>query len=374
MDRDELDARIRSRRVDQPYRRGGYAEEWDDDAAPGYRPFEPEPEDELARHAEADAASAPQHVDNMADEVPPAVQAEGHEPEPAAPAAPPLGPEAREAPAPYRRGREVEDAPEASVAPEPAPAAPPPAAVTAAPDPWASRSVEPPPPAVEDPEYATYDEEGWPADEPYYVPADDDDGRRGGAAAPIIGFVALGVVALLLGVFFSNVFGGNGVAQGSASPTASATDVATETAVPTPDVTSSAAPSSSGSANASEGPPIEFPDGFTATTEPCLTQPNQRGCASDGTTNSGRMWVYIGFQKGRSSDVVGMTIVDSADAVVAQASIELSQVNCPVDVPCNGWLLFPGFGTPYTGLAAGDYRIRINRNGLPAAEADFTVS
>jgi hypothetical protein len=389
LDRGELDARIRSRRVDQPYRRGGYPDEWEAGAAPGYQPFAPEPEDELAQRHDADGAPSPV-VDNFTERSEPGPEEWPHE-EDLPPATPASAAPPAESADPWRRGREVPDEPprerESLVPPigatpvapivEPAPTVEP-APVAARVDPWASRPVEPPP-AVEDPEYGMNDEEGWPADEPYYVPADDGAGeRRGGSALPIIGFVALGVIALLLGVFFSNLFGDDQqVARTTPSPTATHTVAATPSASETPAASSSAAPSVSGQPNASEGPPITFPDGFVARTEPCVSQPNSNGCNADGATNSGEIWVFIDFESGRRDDVIGMTIVDDAGGVVAQASIELSELGgggCPANAPCNGWLLFPGFGTPYSGLEPGDYRIRINRNGLPAAEADFTVT
>ena len=362
MDRDELDTRIRGRRVDPAYRRGAYADERGDPDAGGYAPFQPEPEDALAKRADPDAGPA-QHLDNIPDE-------------PEIPAAPSD---------PWRRGREVPEEPEPvdrTLVPPlpPFDRSPPPVAgsqpaAPSQPDPWAARAVEPPPP-IEDGEYAAGDDEGWPADEPYYVPADDDRGRRGGSSAlPIVGFVALGVIALLVGVFFSNLFSGDQpAARVTPSPSAAATTPAASS--PSAAATTSAGPSTSGQPNSSEGPPITFPDGFVATTQPCVSQPNASGCDSDGATNSGSIWVYIGFEKGRGDDVLGMTIVDDAGSVVVQASLELSELGGPCEEGgvCNGWILFPGFGTPYSDLEAGDYRIRINRNGLPAAEADFTVT
>lgn len=365
MDRDELDARIRGRRVDPAFRRGAYADEWGDPDVGGYAPFQPEPEDALAVRTDApDAAQAPR-VDHMRDEPPP--------PPAAAPADP------------WRRGREVpepepEPEPPGSLVPPLPPFDPTPPVVAdevPAPiqhDPWAGRAAEVPPPIDEGPYAAADDDEGWPAEEAYYVPAHDDDDRRGGSSVlPIVGFVALGVIALLVGVFFSNLFSSDEpVAQVTPTPSVAASSAAaapTDSAAP-----SSAGPSTSGQPNASGGPPITFPDGFIATTQPCVSQPNASGCNSDGATNSGSIWVYISFEKGQRDDVLGMTILDAAGAVVAQASIELAQVNCPADVACNGWILFPGFGTPYSDLESGDYKIRINRNGLPAAEADFTVT
>ena len=394
MDRGELDARIRSRRVDQPYRRGGYPDEWEGGAAPGYQPFAPEPEDELAQRQDAESGTTP-IVDNFA-ELPPEPPAAAAEEWPLEEELPPAAPIDAAPPAetadPWRRGREVPDEPprehQSLVPPigatpvipavEPAPTVEPAPVAAAHVDPWASRTIEPPP-AVEDPEYGMDDEEGWPADEPYYVPADDGGGeRRGSSALPIIGFVALGVIALLVGVFFSNLTGGNPqVGQVTPTPTASGTPAASPTASDTPIASTSANPSVSGQPNASEGPPITFPDGFVARTEPCVTQPNSKGCDADGATNSGDLWVYINFESGRREDVIGMRILDASGAVVTDASIELAGLpggGCPANAPCNGWLLFPGFGTPYSGLEPGEYRIRINRNGLPAAEASFTVT
>ncbi len=374
LDRDELDSRIRGRRVDTPYRRGGYA---DEPAAGGYAPFEPEPEDALAQRGEPDGPRP--YVDNVRDEAPPAPPPAGDPWRRGREVPPPGGSDMEEEEEAAPPGSLVAPLPPLDIAPSPTVDAQPAAPVQ--PDPWAARPVEPPPPA-EGPQYGageSYDmpgdDEGWPAEEPYYVPADDYDDRRGRSSVlPIVGFVALGVIALLMGVFFSNLFGDDDpVARQTGSPSAVASSAAatpSETAATSP----SAGPSTSGQPNASEGPPITFPDGFVATTQPCVSQPNASGCNSDGATHSGSIWVYIGFEQGQREDVLGMTILDSADAVVAQASIELAQVECPPEVACNGWILFPGFGTPYSDLEAGEYRIRINRNGLPAAEADFTVT
>jgi hypothetical protein len=52
---------------------------------------------------------------------------------------------------------------------------------------------------------------------------------------------------------------------------------------------------------------------------------------------------------------------------VGDGSIELRAINCGRS--CNGYVRFQ-FGS----LAPGDYTIRVNRNGHPAAEAAFTVS
>lgn len=389
MDRDELDARIRQRRgPETPYRRGAYADEWSGDAE-GYAPFEPEPEDALAVREEAGAAPGAPRVDHVDDAyVPPAPEANS----PAADEAEAPVEAGAAAPGdPWRRGREVPDEPAPSLVP-PIPAAvpldeaaPPPDAFAAPEvDPWAGTAVPPESAAAPEPTAPGYDERAYgddagaygayaPGDEPWDAQAYDaseEEPRRGGGLA-IVAFLAIGALALIVGAFLSGIFTSNGVAD--ASPTATPTVAVTSTPEPTPAETPSTSGGASGSANASEGPPIIFPDGFVAQTQACSTEPNGSGCNSDGSTNDGSMWVWIGFEKGSRNDVMGMTILDSAGNVSAQASIELSQVGCRASGACNGWILFPGFGKPFTGLDPGDYRIRINRNGLPAAEAPFTV-
>jgi hypothetical protein len=93
------------------------------------------------------------------------------------------------------------------------------------------------------------------------------------------------------------------------------------------------------------------------------------GCVEDGSTLSGdTVWVWAGFTKGTGEDVVGVTLVDSASGdEIQDASLELSRVNC-TNI-CNGYLKF-SFG----GVTAGDYTLRVSRNGTFAAEAPFTVS
>ncbi len=392
MDRDELDARIRQRRgPETPYRRGGYADEWSGDAG-GYAPFEPEPEDALAVREEAAAAGAPRpdHVDDARalpppDAAWPAVDDSAVAPEAEVPRA------SDEAAAdPWRRGREVRDEPAPSLVPPFPPAVPvdaasPPDAPGPPPtDAWADNAAAPEAVQAPEPPAGAYDERAYgddagaygaytPGDEPWDAQAYDayeEEPRRGGGLA-LVAFLAIGALALIVGAFLSGLFTSNGVAD--ASPTATPTAAVTSTPEPTQAQTPSTSGGASGSANASEGPPIIFPDGFVAQTQACSTQPNGSGCNSDGSTNDGKMWVWIGFEKGSRNDVIGMTILDSAGNQSAQASIELSQLGCGAKGACNGWILFPGFGTPYTGLSAGDYRIRINRNGLPAAEAPFTV-
>ena len=181
-----------------------------------------------------------------------------------------------------------------------------------------------------------------PWDAQAYEAYEEEPRRNGGLA--IVAFLAIGALALSSGHFCPGIFTSNGVA--ARAPPRAPTAAVTSTPEPTQAQTPSTSGGASGSANASEGPPIVFPDGFVAQTQACSTQPNGSGCNSDGSTNDGKMWVWIGFEKGSRNDVIGMTILDSAGKVSAQADIELSQLGCGANGACNGWILFPGFGRP----------------------------
>ncbi|HEY8921056.1 MAG TPA: hypothetical protein VIN32_00320, partial [Candidatus Limnocylindria bacterium] len=120
------------------------------------------------------------------------------------------------------------------------------------------------------------------------------------------------------------------------------------------------------------GGPVVFPDGFTARTEPCAQEPSsQDGCNSSGATISGgSVWVWVGWRKGNNSDTIGATIVDAAGTAVADGHIPLSSIGENGCGPsCNGWARFK-----FSGLAVGNYTIRVDRNGTLAAEATFTVT
>jgi hypothetical protein len=177
-------------------------------------------------------------------------------------------------------------------------------------------------------------------------------------------FVVLGIVAVGIGAALSGVFG-DGVAQATPTPTA----LVTQQATPSPTLEPSLEPSIEPSAEPTPGggSPFIFPDGFTAETQPCAEQPESfSGCDSSGATVSdGAVWVWIGFRKGNADDVVSVTIVNAAGATAGEGSVSLSII---CDDTCNGWLRFR-FGS----LEPGNYGIRVARNGLPAAEASFTV-
>jgi hypothetical protein len=358
MDRSELEERLRARRPNEgPFRRGGVQ----GDEGAWARPFEPEPEDALARREEPGDLPA-RHVDNLpADyEAPayeePAYEEPAYQPPPPAPARP----EPTRAEPQWRRGDPLPPEPE----PEPARPVEPALQV---------RRGAPPAPVAyavpEEPEEPYLDEDDEYLDEydyPYGDATQEVPRRSGGGPLMIVGLAALGLAALLAGVLLSGLFApGPGVALESPTPT----ERPAASAAATPSDAASA--EASGSPVPSDGPPQTFDDGFTADTQPCAAEPESpTGCDSSGTQIAAGdpLWVWIGFKRGTNDDVIGITVVDTASgSSVADASYELARLGAQSD-RFNGWLKFP-----FSGIGAGDYQIRISRNGVPAAEASFSV-
>lgn len=358
MDRDELQDRIRQRRSGgEPYRRGAPA-----DGYTGYERYEAEPEDAQARRA---GRPNERRHDVFRD----------REPAAAAPSLPP--------PAPVEfPGRD--DPRESSLVPPIEPAS---TEVTREADDWARPATsvasappptEAPPPAdwpVDDAGYgehvdnfddeATYDEEGY----PYAYEWDDDRDRRpsGAGAFAILGFLALGVLALLGGAVIAGLFSGDPT-TGAADPTLTPSPTLAESLAPTPTVAPSATPSAAVSPSVgASGEPVVFPDGFTAQTQPCIPgSAGTNGCNSNGASNSGSVWVWVGFRSGTQDDVMSATVLSEDGTVIGNGSIELARINC--GRVCNGWTYFP-FGN----LQPGTYDVMVERNGQLAAETEFTV-
>jgi len=303
---------------DAAFRRGSTAGEGFGEGSSSYQPYRPEPEDELIL-PEADADSI---VDAHVDNTPPGFD---DQPPPIVVGVPPVA-----------RG------PAAAAAP-----ASPPAPQWRGPD-------EPYDPAE------AYEDR-------YRPPGDEWDRPRSGVSPLAIGgFVLLGVLAIAVGAFISGIFSG-GVAVASPTPTPLASVAPSATLQPTVVPTPSASPPVA--SIAASGSPGAFADGFTARTQPCATEPaSQDGCNSSGATvTGGSVWVWVGFRKGSDADVLGVTLVNSAGTSVGDGSLPLGTISCGNS--CNGWARFR-FG----GLSPGDYTIRVDRNGAPAAEATFTVT
>ena len=335
MDRDELQDRIRARRSGaDPYRRGGPA-----DDVPGYERYEPEPEDDRARPSRA----ADQRHRDYFDERPAAA--------PVPDRTEPEWPEARR-----DLTRETDDHWAAPVA-----------AGTSAAAAGAAAAGEP----ADEPTYVDNFDDAAYGDETYYEydQYPDEERRSGGGALAIVGFLALGVLALLGGAALAGVFGEdeNGVAQPTPTPTVTSSPIATEspTLTPSPDATAAETPDATASPDEEE--PVVFPDGFTAEAEPCLPgSAGNNGCDSNGARNSGTVQIWVGFRNGTASDVIGSELIGPEGNTISTGSIDLARINCGNS--CNGYTYFN-----YANLEPGTYEVEITRNGQLADTITFEV-
>jgi hypothetical protein len=377
LDREELQDRIRTHRPgDAAFRRGSQVGGASELGPLTYRPYQPEPEDELVLPGGAGEEAAPAHIDNTAPDFdqppppPPKVDL------PPVAAAPVVAEEAPGGPAPVEPPPIV--ATPALTPPPVSPALDAPLPAEPQPAPWRPA----PPPAPVEPFEAAPPQ--WSADERYLGAEGGDGGdgsgryrdprdewdRRGSGMSPLAigGFVLLGVLAIAVGAFMAGLFSG-GAAVDSPSPTPLPSTSASASLQP------SLGPSSGPSAPASLSPsatPVPPPDQFTARAEPCAEQPaSQDGCGSSGSTvTNGSVWVWVGWQKGSDADTLGVTIQDTTGATVGTGSLALSSIGASgCGASCNGWARFK-FG----GLAPGDYTIRVDRNGVQVAQSSFTVN
>jgi len=333
MDRDELQERIRARRSGaEPYRRGEVADE-----EAGYQRFEPEPDDARIQRGQRADARRPDHLGESA-------AAAG-------------APTSRADRPDLTRDRDDWTAP---VAPAAAPA---PSRLDAGPDLAAAEQPE----TVD-----AYDDDFGDAyqDPPYeYDQWEEPERRSSGAGAfAILGFLALGVLALFGGAVVAGLFSDDDPGVGSAS----ATPAVIASVAPDVSAEASLQPSVAASAAASEAPasgePVVFPDGFTAEAQPCLPgSAGGTGCSSNGANNSGTVDIWVGFENGTANDIIGATIVGPDGATVAEGSIDLARINCGAS--CNGWTYFN-----FRNLTAGTYEVRVTRNGDPASQTSFEVS
>ncbi|MEP7082138.1 MAG: hypothetical protein ABI841_04075 [Chloroflexota bacterium] len=345
LDRDELQERIRARRSGgEPYRRGGSA----GDHAAGYQRFQPEPEDRGARRSGADDEPRPDLLPEAP--LPPNRPA-------AAVAAESRAPVTRQ---PYERPdltRDRDDWTAPTRDSEPA--------ATARPASYLA-PVEDYREADGDGDLGVYDEPAYVED---YEEWDEEPRERrsaGAGAIAILGFLALGVLALLGGAVLAGVFGDNpqtGVIDTSPSPSVSAAATAEETPAETPSDEPAGTPRASGDV-------IVFPDGFTADVQPCLPgSADVDGCESNGQTNGGSLDIWVGFTNGTEEDVISAQVF-SPDGTPAGSpgTIDLARIGCSPTCP-GGWTYFP-----FSGLPEGTYEVVVTRNGEPAGETSFVVS
>jgi len=334
MDRDELQDRIRARRSGaDPYRRGGVA----DEGTGGYQRFEPEPEDSQARRSQRPEE---RHRD--------AFEERGAD---AGGTAPPS----------FRRPDITRDADDWQERPSIVPPLPP----------HSSAAASPPSPPDDAPAYVdNYDDE--PAYPYEYEEWDDGRARRssGAGAFAILGFLALGVLALLGGAVLAGVFSSDPNAAGT-DPTLTPSPLILQSIAPSE--AASAAPSTGGSAAPSgvppaSGEPVVFPDGFAAEAQPCIPgSATVNGCDSNGARNGGQVEIWVGFTNGTADDVVGATLIAPDGSTVGDGSVDLADIRC--EASCNGYTYFP-----FDELGAGTYEVRITRNGEPAGSTSFEVS
>ena len=339
MDRDELQERIRARRSGgDPYRRGAVPE----DDVSGYERYEPEPEDVRARRSPQEESGRLDRFDERAAA--------------AAPEREPISPTERS-----RRDltRDDDDWAPPAAAPLPPPTSTAPETIDAEPAHVDNFDDD----AYADDAYA-YEYDDWERGEP----------RRSGAGAfAILGFLALGVLALLGGAVLAGVFSGDdpGVGQPGTTPTPIATAPASEPATPEPTDAAESPATSPGATNEppGEGEPVAFPDGFVAEAQPCLPgSADGDGCDSNAQSNSGSLWVWVGFRNGTENDVIGAELIGPDGSTVGTGSIDLDDIGCRPSCP-GGWTYFP-FGN----LPPGEYEVEITRNGEPAGTTSFEVA
>jgi len=357
LDRDELQDRIRARRSGgEPFRRGGASGA----EMAGYERFALEPEDEAARHSTSDAPRS-----DLLGDVPPRRPAatipfdtgSARDDERHAPNHPDLTREEDEwvAPAAATAGHDADARPS-----EPAPHL---ASVEDYREPDSGGLPQ-----------ADYDEAGYADDYEYTDWQQEPRQRRsaGAGALAILGFLALGVLALLGGAVLAGVFGDDPqTGQVETSPAAAAVSsspLASNSAEATPEPSASEDGAPSDEPRAS-GEPIEFADGFVAEVQPCLPgSADVDGCDSNGAISGGALDIWVGFTKGTGQDVISAEIVRTDGTTVSGGTINLADINCRAI--CNGWTRFSIEG----GLLPGKYDILVTRNGTPAGESSFVVS
>jgi hypothetical protein len=193
--------------------------------------------------------------------------------------------------------------------------------------------------------------------------------RRGIGPLAIVAIVALGLMALGMGVVLS------GVVSGLARATPTATQTPQPTATAAPSATIAPTPSSTVGPSLTplpSGGPVVFPDGFTAVAQPCTDMPTSAtGCDSSGASISATsLWIWVGYTHGYSVDKVVAVLIDATGSRLKENSISFAtDLNRTCADPCNGWLRYR-----FTGLVPGNYTVWIERNGQLAATTAFTVS
>lgn len=327
MDRGELEERIRGRRAGGAFRRGSYAGA--DPRSAGYERYEPEPYDSTTRQVAEEEAAQPR-IDRFSEPPPPP---------------PPTWDEPLRHPEDRQRMRdEPADDGRRGYEDQPSPGEP---------------------PAYEQPAYG---EEAYPY---AYAGADyvEEEEERPSAIGPavLIGFVVLGIVAVLGGALLAGIMTGP-VAEASPTPTPDAAVSPSPTAAPTETAPPTTDPASPGP---SPNGPFTFPDGFTAEAQPCAVQPVGDGqgggsCPQDGSTiaqGTSQVWVLVNFDEYQPNDVIEIQVVNPGGSQVDQGSFVDSGSG-------RGWAYF---GVATGRFEPGGYQVVITRNGTEAAETSFRI-
>ncbi len=342
MDRDELQERIRARRSGgEPYRRGAAS---DDEAA--YERFEPEPDDERVHRTRRADAQRPDHL--------------GERTADAGTAAAASQPAAR---ADLTRDRDEWTAP---VTPPPPPE--PRTAEPAAEDP---AFVEP---AYAAPEHIDAYEDGYAdpyAEYPYAYDQYDEPVQpsSGTGAFAILGFLALGVLALFGGAVLAGVFGGDDPGVGGATPTPTFVESPSVEASAEPSLAPSLASSPGESTPAATGAPVVFDDGAVFEVQACASnEMSFEGCAQEGEFfGEGSFVAWVGFSGATGDDTVLLVLRENG-AGVAEAEFQLGGAPFRCATDCTGYAR-QGF----SGLPPGEYTLEVLRNGEPAHQITIGV-
>jgi len=351
LDRDELQERIRARRSGgEPYRRGGAP---GDDVA-GYQRFQPEPEDRSARRSSPDDAPRP----DLLPEPPPPPYSR------AAAASETITPVPRQ---PYDRPDLTRDRDDWAAARPDAESV---AAGRAAPYLAPVEDYRDRDRGYATGEFDEYDEYEEPAYAGEYDEWDEEPHERrsaGAGAIAILGFLALGVLALLGGAVLAGVFGDDprtGLVDATPSPSISAPAEPSEAATPreTPSDGPAGTPRASGNT-------VIFPDGFTAEVQPCLPgSADVDGCDSNGSNNGGSLDIWVGFTNGKNDVISAQVFSPDGTPAGSPGTIDLARIGCSPTCP-GGWTYFP-----FSGLPEGTYQVVVTRNGERAGETSFVVS
>lgn len=221
-----------------------------------------------------------------------------------------------------------------------------------------------PPPTYDEPPYGGDDEPPYPY---AHLPSDDD--RRDGSALPLIGFAALAIMAVAVGVILAGVIGGpSGVADATPTPTVEVT--ATPTVVPETPEPGTGSPGASATPEPTDGP-VLFPDGARLTVEPCGSyefKANLSGCLEDGSTrDAGTVWVLAVFSKASGTDSLTVLLRSGAQTIDRQDKVLGDVVDC--SPTCSGLI----WAAIYRDLLPGDYELVLRRNGDFADSATFVV-